>query len=749
MLIHMILIFVESPSKAKAINEYLKGEKDQYLVLATVGHVRNLAKKNGSIDTANDFQYIWEYTLQWNKNKQKILSEAKKADNIIIASDPDREGEAIAWHLNEILKQNKIKCPLKRMVFHSISKKSILEALKNPIDIRMGLVNAYLARIGLDYLFGYSISPLLWRKVPCCKSAGRVQSVGLKLLVEKENEILKFIKEKYITIHAKFAQFNGEALLTVFNEYEFKNGNIFDLDLIDIENLDNNDFNIDQIIKTQTKQNAPAPLITSKLQQLASSVLNFSPAKTMQLAQKLYEGFSVKGVHTGLITYMRTDSFHIEKEVVSQIRAKLKSKYGNDYLSESILTYSKSIKNAQEAHEAIRPIDINLEPDDIEFPDENLKELYKLIWTRTLATQCAPALLDKTNIKIRKKDKFNNTYLFEVNDIFVTFPSFKKIIQSEEKEELNSLDLSQIKEGSILNCLGIEKKDHETQPPKRYSEATFINQLEKLGIGRPSTYAHITEVLFEREYMERNKKIISPTQKGWIVTSFLESFFQEEINYDFTSQMESKLDEIANNNEDYKIMLTNFWSHLDLLIKQVEDKTSPEVFLTIEKIYPEFFCIKNKVCECGGTLNLKITKFGAIKGCSNYPNCNKLQQIAKDKKSADPEYLGLTANNEKIFLKKGPYGMYLEVEQESLKRISIPKFMLKNNKFSLQDALILLSLPKKIGELEGFDIMLNNGRYGPYLQWQKVLVSLTTFEIKLEDAITKIQQKQEILIKSQ
>lgn len=743
----MILIFVESPSKAKAINEYLKGEKDQYLVLATVGHVRNLAKKSGSIEVDNDFKYIWDYTAQWIKNKQKILSEAKKADRIIIASDPDREGEAIAWHLNEILKQNKIVCPVKRMVFHSISKKSILEALKDPIDIRQGLVNAYLARVGLDYLFGYSISPLLWRKVPCCKSAGRVQSVGLKLLVEKENEILKFKKEKYITIHSKFREFNGEALLTSFNGVEFKNGSIFDMTLVDVENLKNCVFRVDQVAKTQIKQNPPAPLITSKLQQLASSILNFSPAKTMQLAQKLYEGFTVNGKHMGLITYMRTDSFHIEKAAIDQIRSKLLERYGEKYLSKTVLTYSKSVKNAQEAHEAIRPIDINLTADDIVFPDEQLKALYHLIWTRTLATQCAQALLDKTNIKITTKDAKENHYLFEVNDTFVAFPSFKTIIQSEDKEESVNLDLSDLAQGKELSCLGVDKKDHETQPPKRYSEASFINQLEKLGIGRPSTYSHISSVLLEREYISQNKKIISPTQKGWVVTSFLESFFNEEVTYDFTSQMESQLDDIANNNEDYKVMLKKFWSHLDGLISQVEDKISPVVFETIENVYPEFYCSHNKKCDCGGNLTLKITKFGAIRGCSNYPACNKMFQLATEDKNVDPSFLGVTDNNEKIFLKKGPYGMYLEIEQESLKRISIPKFMYKDREVTLQDALCLLALPKSLGEFEDSTILLNNGRYGPYLQWKKVLVSISTFTIELEDAIKKVQKKREGLKK--
>lgn len=736
----MILIFVESPSKAKAINEYLKGMDGDYQVLATVGHVRNLSKRSGSIDVKNDFEYAWDYTLQWNKNKKQILSKAKKADEIIIASDPDREGEAIAWHLNEIFEQNKIKCPIKRIVFHSISKQSILESLKNKIDIRKGLVNAYLARVGLDYLFGYSISPLLWRKVPCCKSAGRVQSAGLKLIVEKEYEILKFVKRKYITIHAQFNELTNDALLTTFNEQNFENGNIFEEDLINLEDLKNCTFKIDQVIKTQQKQNPPAPLITSKLQQLASSILNFNPTTTMQLAQKLYEGFSINGKHTGLITYMRTDSFHIEKDAIIQIREKIKNKYGKEFLSKDLLKYSKSVKNAQEAHEAIRPIDINLEPDNIIFPDENLKKLYNLIWTRTIVTQFTQAILDKTNVKILTKDYKNNNYLFELNDTFVVFPSFKKMIQSEEEEENKHIDLSKVQEGKELALKNLFQKDHETQPAKRYSEATFINQLEKLGIGRPSTYANVSSILFEREYIERNKKIISPTSKGWIVTSFLESFFKREISYDFTSEMEESLDSVASKNEDFKIMLHKFWDYLDSLIKAAESKGIDLVCKEIEKVYPEFFNVNNDKCKCGGDLILKVTKFGAIRGCLNYPNCNFMAQINNFEKKTN-EYIGLTDNNERIFYKKGPYGAYLEIEQESLKRVSIPKFLIKNDEVSLENALKLIALPKQIGFYNDSMIKLNTGRYGPYLQWNKTLVSINCLDMDLELAIKKIQQK--------
>ncbi|WP_342261744.1 type I DNA topoisomerase [Alphaproteobacteria bacterium endosymbiont of Tiliacea citrago] len=742
----MILIFVESPNKAKAIKEYLKNQKENYKVLATVGHIRNLSKKSGSIKTNENFEYIWEFTPQWNKNKSEILSAAKEADLILIASDPDREGEAIAWHLNQVLKENKIKTPTKRILFHSVSKEAILESINNTMEIRSGLVESYLARVGLDYLFGYSISQLLWRKVPCCKSAGRVQSASLKLIIERENEILNFQKKKYITIHSEFKNSEGIALLTENNGEKFENGNIFEPDKVNLEVLKESVFEISKITTQIQKQNAPAPLITSSLQQLASSQLNFPPKLTMQCAQKLYEGFSINGNHTGLITYMRTDSFNIEKSALDKIRQKIKEKYGNEYLSENIIVHSKQIKNAQEAHEAIRPTNIDLDPEKINFPDVNLKKLYTLIWKRTLASQCKPALSEKTNILIKAENKpQNNLSSFSMTNSIMIFNSFKDIIQNEDEEEekKNLVNLKKLKENQILDLKEIYEKDHETQPPKRFSEATFISQLEKLGIGRPSTYAKISSVLIERDYVEKQKKIIIPTQKGWIVTAFLSSYFKNEIAYEFTSSMEEKLDELASSNQSFLPTLSTFWENLQNLINNAKDSSPLEVSKLIDKTYSNYFLANQELCVCGKPLMLKVTRYGAMRGCTNYPDCTNTISLI-EKKTNSKEAIATTKEGYDVFVKNGPYGMYVQIENEIQKKIPIPKQWLKEAETITQEqALLLCELPKEIGSYNNKPLKVSIGRFGPYVQHEKTFVSIQNLNIKEEEAIKKLEQKLE------
>lgn len=743
----MILIFVESPNKAKAIKEYLKNEKESYKVLATIGHIRNLSKKSGSIKTSENFEYDWDFTPQWSKVKNEILSSAKEADKILIASDPDREGEAIAWHLSQVLTDNKIKTPIQRILFYSVSKESILEAIKNTIDIRKGLVQSYLARVGLDYIFGYSISELLWRKVPCCKSAGRVQSSSLKLIIEKENEIRNFKKQKYITVHAEFLESNGIANLIQNNQIKFENGQIFNAVELDIELLKKSRFTIKKISTQRQKQNPPAPLITSTLQQLASSQLQFSPKMTMQYAQKLYEGFSINGTHVGLITYMRTDSFNIETNALSKIRNKILSKYGENYLAEKIVIHSKGVKNAQEAHEAIRPTDIDLEPDLISFDDPNLKKLYSLIWKRTIASQCKPALFDKTSVLI---DAVNgpNLAIFSMTNTIAVFNSFRDFVQNENEEEARnqsqktdaSLIFSKLTEGQAVSLKDLYSKDHETQPPKRFSEATFISQLEKLGIGRPSTYAKIISVLLEREYVEKQKKIIIPTQKGWLVTSFLSCYFKNEVAYEFTSAMEETLDNLANSGEPYLPTLKLFWNNLQALILEAKGASPMEISKHIENFYPEYFLANQNQCSCGKKLMLKLSKFGAIRGCSDYPNCTNTLSLIQ--KTNPKEAIVTTENGANVFLKNGPYGAYIQVECDPPKKIPIPKIWLKNSEtISAEQALSLASLPKEIGTYLGKPVKISIGRFGPYIQHEKTFVYISSLDVSLEDSINKIENK--------
>lgn len=738
----MILIFVESPHKAKAIKEYLKKEKETYKVLSTVGHIRNLARKSGSIKTNEDFEYVWEFTPQWEKNKLNIITTAHEADTILIASDPDREGEAIAWHLAQVLRDNKVTAKIQRILFYSITKESILAAIKNTIQIRNGLVESYLTRVGLDYLFGYSISELLWRKVPCCKSAGRVQSSSLKIIVDRENEIKNFKKQKYITVHAEFSESNGIANLIENNGIKFENGNIFNLEDVDLEKLKTSSFTVQKITSQTQRQNPPAPFITSTLQQTASSQLNFSPKMTMQCAQKLYEGFSVNGKHTGLITYMRTDSFNIEPESLAKIRAKLKEKYGEKYLSDKAIILKKQVKNAQEAHEAIRPIDINLEPDDITFDDVNLKKLYTLIWNRTLATQCNPAISEKTTAII---DAINtpNKATFSMSNTVSVFNSFKDIVQTsdeENEEKEQKANLKKLSEGQKLILQNLYSKDHETQPPKRFSEAGFISQLEKLGIGRPSTYAKISSVLLERDYIEKQKKIIFPTQKGWVVTAFLDSYFHNEIAAEFTSSMEEKLDIIAESEHSHLPTLQEFWNNLQDLIEKAKATSPLDVSQKIEQIYPEYFKTDQEKCECGEELMLKVSRFGAMRGCKNYPACKNTISLVDG--STSKEAINTTKDGYEIIVKNGPYGMYIQVESTPPKKIPIPKTWLKNSDtITPEQALELAQLPKTLGEHNGHPVKINIGRFGVYIQHEKTFVSVQTLDLSLEEAIKKIEAK--------
>ncbi len=784
----MIFIVVESPTKAKAINEYLKDEREKYVVLSSYGHIRNLVNKSGSINTESSYEYNWETTPTWNKNKKEMLDIAKNASKIIIATDLDREGEGIAWHLMEMLKIAKITTPMERIVFHSVSKAAILEALKNPGEVRTGLIESYLARIGLDYLFGFSISPLLWHKVPCCKSAGRVQSVALRLIVEREEQVRNFISEQYLTVHAQFQETSELATMITLDGETFENGQIFKKQInIDEFKPATSKFFINQIKKTESRQSPFAPLITSTLLQAASNRLNLPPAITMQLAQKLYEGFKINGKHMGLITYMRTDSVHIEPNIISDIRDMIKNKYGNNYLPASANKYKSNTK-AQEAHEAIRPVDITIEPHMVDLGDKKLEELYRLIWERTIASQMMPALLETTNVKIDGKHP-NHKSIFELKTTNVLFAGFKIIAKDEDEDEQNStqpnkINFSQLKEGQELDCTDIFIKEHQTQAPPRYSEATLIKQLEKKGIGRPSTYPKIISVLYEREYANKNKKIIAPTQKGWVVTAFLKSFFANEVAYEFTANLEESLDNLNQNNGNHIEILDKFWKHLHSTITDVASKNPIEIANDIQQQFAQYFLHDTKKCtECAGTMLLKITRFGAMLGCQNYPNCKNVINIDAPEKSEEinaPAGLMWNFDGNNVTLKTGPYGPYIEVinndassniqenEDESnaenskqsgakkgkektsakskasnVKRVPVPKIWQDNlEEFDPNKAKFLASLPKKLGMFEDKQVSVNIGRFGPFIMHDKTFVSIKDpLAVNIEQAIELIEKK--------
>ena len=671
--------------------------------------------------------------MQWHKVSKDILENAKKAEKIILASDPDREGEAIAWHIEEILKIHKIKAPCSRIVFHSITKESILKALENETGLRTGLVNAYLARTGLDYMFGFGISPVLWRKVSCCKSAGRVQSVALRLIVEKEYEILTFEKKKYKTIHANFKNIDIHALMIELNSEKLDQGQIYhDIDVAKL----NFNYKISSVEKKQTKIAPYAPLITSTLQQAAYSKLNFSLKYTMQLAQKLYEGFTINGKHQGLITYMRTDSITIIPEEIENIRNKISKVFGKDYVSNSVITHKSKVKNAQEAHEAIRPVDINLLPNQLDI-EKDLVSLYNLIWQRTMASQASDCINENLTIKIDATSHSDNA-VFEIKNTVNLFLGFKKILDEEDDNKDKNF---KIKEEQELILEELYEKEHETQPPKRFNEASIVKQFIKQGIGRPSTYAHIIEILYKREYIENVKKTIQPSVLGWLVISFLKHYFTAEVEYDFTSQMEDNLDAISNNEGEYIALLKDFSQSLDEKIKFSMTQDVRTVSKIIESVYEKYFDKDNNKCPaCNGELLLKVTKIGCLRGCSNYPECNHIVKFDQKNISQDQvnnaQVLGVV-DQETIELKVGIYGPYV---QNSIKKVSIPKaYHNKLEEINLEKAMLLLSLPKKLGEHESLPVTLKIGKFGPYIEYNKKFFSAKNiFEVTLENAIALI-----------
>ncbi len=674
----MNLVIVESPAKAKTINKYLG---DNYTVLASYGHIRDLPSKNGSVDPDQNFKMEWEVDNFSKKYLKDITDAAKESSKIILATDPDREGEAIAWHVKEYLNEKKLlkDKEVERVVFNEITKKAVTFGIENPRQIEPLLVDAYMARRALDYLVGFNISPILWTKLPGSKSAGRVQSVALKLITEREHEIELFNPEEFWTLSLKFQDEKKNSITASIYQLDGKKIEKFtfrkkeDIEKA-ISGLKNKKFNISDISSKIVNRNPSGPFTTSTLQQVASSRLGFGASRTMQIAQKLYQGIEIEGDTVGLITYMRTDGTNLSADAISDFRNFIKKSYGNEYIPEKANNYSgKKAKNAQEAHEAIRPTDINRSPEAVKkYLSTDQNKLYNLIWSRALSSQMVSAKFDRNTITIETEDKNN---VCKTSGSVLKFDGFLKVYKNPNSEDDDEI-LPEVKKGPI-NIESFLDEQHFTQPPPRYSEASLVKKLEELGIGRPSTYASIISTISNRGYAEITNKRFFPTDRGKLISAFLEKLFSKYVDYNFTAGLEDQLDEITTGKESWINVLELFWKDFNNNVSEVKEKRTREVLdllneslgtLIFDKDDSGNIVRKCQLCD-SGSLSLKNSfRGGAFIGCSNYPECKFTRPLSKAKAAAqaqlaEPKFLGKHDNGNDIFLKNGRFGPYLQYEK--------------------------------------------------------------------------------------
>jgi len=679
----MNIVVVESPAKAKTINKYLGPD---YEVLASFGHVRDLPAKDGSVDPDAGFNMLWEVDPKSNQRLNDIARALKGADKLILATDPDREGEAISWHVLEVLKEKKAltKQTVERVVFNAITKQAVTEAMKHPRVIDAALVDAYLARRALDYLVGFTLSPVLWRKLPGARSAGRVQSVALRLVCDRELEIEKFVAKEYWSIAAVLATPRNETF-----EARLVGADGQKIQRLDIgsgaeaeaftRDLENAAFRVANVEAKPARRNPPPPFTTSTMQQEASRKLGFSPAHTMRLAQRLYEGIDIGGETVGLITYMRTDGIDMAAEAIAGIRQMIGKDYGKDYVPEAPRTYQQKSKTAQEAHEAVRPTDPNRSPAEVaRSVDRDQARLYELIWNRAIASQMQSAELERTTVDIEAKAGARLIELRATGQV-VKFDGFLTLYQEgldDPSEDDESRRLPTINAGELLTKQAINSSQHFTEPPPRFSEAALVKRMEELGIGRPSTYASILQVLQDRGYVRIDKKRLIPEDKGRVVVGFLESFFQRYVEYDFTANLEEQLDRIANNEINWKQVLQDFWVGFIGAVNEIKDLRVTQVLDALNDLLePHIFpqpadgSDRRKCPQCAnGQLSLKLGRFGAFIGCSNYPDCTFTRQMTPGAEGAvngtkvlgeDPE-TGL-----EVSLRGGRFGPYLQLGEQS------------------------------------------------------------------------------------
>ncbi|WP_292036802.1 MULTISPECIES: type I DNA topoisomerase [unclassified Brevundimonas] len=763
----MNLVIVESPAKAKTINKYLGSG---YEVLASYGHIRDLPSKDGSVLPDDDFAMHWEVDAKASKRLSEIAEAAKRADRVILATDPDREGEAISWHVLEVLNKKKAlkDTEVQRVTFNAITKAAVLEAMANPRQLDMELVEAYLARRALDYLVGFNLSPVLWRKLPGARSAGRVQSVALRIVVDREMEIEKFKAQEYWSVEADLVA-DSPPFTTRLVKHAGKRIQRLDIPTEEMafaarDAIQAGDFTIKSVEKKPAKRSPAPPFTTSTLQQEASRKLGFTAQRTMQAAQKLYEGVDDTG---GLITYMRTDGLFVSPEGIAQAREVIADRFGPAYVPAEPRYYKTKAKNAQEAHEAIRPTNIARHPESLRL-EGDLQRLYELIWKRMVASQMESARLDRTTVEIETPD--GQTGLRATGQV-VAFDGFIAAYEEgrdekqkgSEDEEDEGGRLPALKEGAKAKVEAVRTDQHFTEPPPRFSEATLVKKLEELGIGRPSTYASILTTLRDREYVRMDKNRFYPEDKGRLVTAFLEQFFSRWVEYDFTAALETQLDEVSAGDLDWKALLRSFWTDFHAATQAAgELRTTAILDHLNDALGPHIFPDKGDGSdprECPlchqGQLSLKTSRFGAFIGCSRYPDCKYTRPVASPdgaEGGADggDRELGVDpATGQPVQLKIGRFGPYVETTppgEEKPKRSSLPKGWSPAS-LTLEQALRLLALPREVGPHpeDGKMITAGLGRYGPFVLHAGTYANVSdideVFEVGINRAVALLAEK--------
>ncbi|WP_412057857.1 type I DNA topoisomerase [Bartonella sp. DGB2] len=764
----MDIVIVESPAKAKTINMYLGSE---YKVLASFGHIRDLPAKDGSVLPDEDFAMKWDVDSASSKRLSEIVKALKEADGLILATDPDREGEAISWHVLEVLKQKKLlkDKTVKRVVFNAITKKSVLDAMANPRTIDTPLVDAYLARRALDYLVGFTLSPVLWRKLPGARSAGRVQSVALRIICDRESEIERFERQDYWSLTAQLATPDQESFTARLTNFEHKKLEKLSItSAIEAEKihkmLEGATFKALNVEAKPSKRNPAPPFTTSTLQQAASSKLGFSASRTMQVAQRLYEGISIGGETTGLITYMRTDGVQIAPEAIDMARNAIAHAFGKNYVPDKPRFYATKAKNAQEAHEAIRPADFHRHPDQVRsYLDSDQAKLYDLIWKRAIASQMLSAEIERTVVEIEARNGTQVAGLRATGSV-IRFNGFLAAYNDHhdtENEKSDDKRLPAMENGDTLRKEEIITTAHTTEPPPRYSEAALIKKLEELSIGRPSTYASTLTTLRERDYVTLDKRQLIPQAKGRVVTAFLENFFNRYVGYDFTAELEDKLDLISDGKLAFKDVLREFWKNFSAAVADIKDlRVSHVLDILNETLAPLLFPPREDnsdprscpTCKTG-QLSLKLGRFGAFVGCSHYPDCNYSRQLGTEsdqEKTTATELLGQDPETgEEINRLVGRFGPYIQrgVGKEA-KRASIPRDW-RDRQIDFATALKLLALPRTVGihPETNMPIQAAFGRFGPYIlhngQYTTLPNSDAVFNTTLDEALALLTNKPE------